>query len=126
MPNLFGINIPQLVAQSIQNAGGLRPGILQREVGGGGIDPTNPNRVVKAQKTQAYNFQGFVERRTIREPDTLIQDGADVVTILGGSITTPPQSGDKVVIDGVTYILGNIISADPSGAVYEFQTGGDN
>ena len=123
MPNLFGINISQVLASSIAQAGGLRPGILQRQAASAGLDPNNPNKVMPKGQTTAHNFQGFVERRTIREQGTLVQHGVEVISILGGSIDIEPATDDKVVIDAKTYTLGDLIKVDPANAVYEFRSG---
>lgn len=121
MAELFGIDIAQVVADSIADAGNLRPGTLTKIVPGtrtpgdltGGTNPTETS----------HTFQGFVETKTKRRDGTLVSDPMSVVTILGATINpaTVPAPTDTVLIDGTTWTLFELISRDPASAVYEFR-----
>ena len=123
MPELFGIDIKATLASAF--AGKLRPGVLRAASTGTKPDPNNVNRAIKSPET-IHNFEGFVETRTITDTGTLTRSGEQVITIIAGTITPDimPKGGDCVVIDNVNYILGDLLSEDPAGAVYEFRSGG--
>ncbi len=121
MVELFGVDIAQVVADSITEAGNLRPGILTKIVpgtrtGGSLTGGTNPTET-------SHTFQGFVETKTSRREGTLVADPMSVVTILGATVTpfTEPEVNDGAIIDNVTWNLGKLLSRDPASAVYEFE-----
>ncbi len=121
MAELFGIDIAQVVADSIADAGNLRPGTLNKiepgtRTGGNLTAGTNPT-------STAHTFQGFVETKTPRREGTIVADPMSVVTILGATVSPAavPEVNDTAVIDGVTWNLDKLLSRDPAEAVYEFQ-----
>ncbi len=122
MPNLFGLDIAQLVADGIAEAGNLRPGTLTHFTKGtrtvGQLTSgTNPLKT-------SHTFQGFVEKRTVRRKGQIGKEQMSVVTLLGATVSPAvvPDINDKALIDGVTYLLHELLERDPAGAVYEFVT----
>ena len=71
----------------------------------------------------SYTFQGFLEFREFRRPDTLIPERTPVLTMLGGSIAPAavPSVNDAVELAGVRYQITFLLTRDPAAAVYEFQ-----
>jgi len=121
MVELFGINIAEVIADAIDEAGNLRPGTLTRitpgtRTGGSLTGGTNP-------PTTSHSLQGFVETRTRRREGTLVASPMSVVTIIGASVTpiATPEVNDTVLIDGVTWDLLELLSRDPASAVFEFR-----
>ncbi len=121
MPELFGLDIARLVADSIESAGNLRPGTLAKSEPGQ-EDPNDPTAPVSSITT-AHSFQGFIEAKAVRREDTLIAEAVPVMTILGASVNpvAEPAVNDKATIDGITYELVRLITRDPASAVYEFE-----
>lgn len=124
MVELFGIDIAQVVADSIAGAGGVRPGSMTKVTPGtrtpGDLtDGTNPT-------TTAHTFQGFVETKEARRDGQVGAGIMAVVTVIGASVVplAVPEVNDTVVIDGVTYTLLELLSRDPASAVYEFAAEG--
>ena len=119
MPDLFGLDIAGIINTEIANAGGVRSGTLTKETPGtrtpgdlaGGTNPTSV----------AYTFNGFVEQKATA--GDLTQMSMAVVTILGASVTPTavPEVNDRVLIDGITWELVELLSRDPAAAVYEFR-----
>lgn len=122
MPDLFGLDIAGLVADSIASAGDVRPGTLAHKVAGtrGSGDNvlagTNPT-------TTTHSFRGFVETRTPRRAESLVENPIAVVSILGATVSpmVEPDVGDVATIDGDAYTLVELLSADPARALYEFR-----
>ena len=119
MPNLFGLDIAALVNNAIESAGNVRPATLTQVTPGtrtsgdltGGTNPTE----------QSYPCNAFVEdRNETRINGTLVSEGGRFVGILGGSLPPgiEPGSGDRVLIDGVTYEINEAASVDPAAALY--------
>ena len=119
MPDLFGLDIAQLVADAIAAAGNLRPGTLTKtDIS---PDPNDPDTLVTT--TTNYAFQGFIEARAILRAETLISETVPVLTIIGASVASSavPESNDQATLDGITYELGDLVSRDPAAAVYTFR-----
>ncbi len=121
MPNFFGIDIAGLVNSSIAGAGGVRPGTLTKTVPGSRTvgDPTagtNPT-------TTSHSFSGFAETREARRPGQVGASSMAVVTVLGASVSPAavPEVNDTATIDGVVYVLVELLSGDPAGATFEFR-----
>lgn len=122
MPDLFGLDIAGIVASSIGAAGDVRPGTLVHKVAGtrgagtdvlGGTNPTTTN----------HTFRGFVETRTPRRAESLVENPIAVVSILGATLepAVKPDVGDVATIDGEVYTLVELLNADPARALYEFR-----
>lgn len=124
MANLFGVDIAQILADSIAGAGGVRPGTLTKvtpgsRTGGSLTDGTNPT-------TTVHSFQGFVETKEARRDGQVGAGIMAVVTVIGKSVLpfAAPEVNDTALIDGVTYTLLELLSRDPAEAVYEFAAEG--
>lgn len=123
--NLFGLDIAGLVADSIASAGGVRDVTLTKTTPGtrgssltAGTNPT----------TTTHSCKGFVETREVRRSGSLVGDSLSVVSILGDTVsngTVTPEVNDTALIDGTTWNLTELISADPAGALYEFEAEAD-
>ena len=72
MGNLFGLDIAQLVADSLASAGNLQEGVLLKSTPGS-EDPTDPTAPVPVTVTY-HSFQGFIEQRAVRRDETLIAE----------------------------------------------------
>ena len=123
MPNLFGLDIAQIVADSIASAGNLRPGTLTQFAPGtrdpaditGGTNPTSTT----------HTFQGFVEAEeddsfTGRRSETNVSISMRRLSILGATINpaTLPDQGDEATVDGVTYRIVEVFEVDAAQAVF--------
>lgn len=122
MPNLFGLNIAKLVNDSIRGAGNVRPGVLSHsgppyvrdiENLSGGVVPT----------VTTHEVSGFVEQKETRRSDQIGTTYESTISILGDSVNPKitPTVNDMVVMDGVTYTLIELLSVDPSAALYDFR-----
>lgn len=121
MPDLFGIDIAGIVADSIASAGGVVAGTLTKITAGtrtpGSLTAgTNPTSTV-------HTFQGFIAKKTTRADVTLVSETMSVATILGASISPAvvPEVGDTILLEGVSWSLVQLLSRDPAEAVYEFK-----
>lgn len=108
MAEIFGIDIAKEVADGLAAAGGVRPGTL-------------------SQNGSEHSFRGFTEVRAAssgdeRVGDSLVYQGRRLVNIVGASLPAgvAPNVGDTATIDGVDYILGDLVSLDPAQALYTF------
>ena len=121
MADLFGLDIAGLVADSIAAAGNLQDGALIKFTQGA-RDANDPTAEIPVTET-SHVFQGFLEFREFRRPDTLIPERTPVLTMLGGSISPAavPAVNDAVELAGVRYQLTFLLTRDPAAAVYEFQ-----
>ena len=63
-----------------------------------------------------------MQRRSVRRSGALTAEDMAVVMILGQSIdpAVVPGVNDSVAVDGVTYMLIELMSRDPAAAMYEF------
>ena len=121
MVEIFGIDIAEVVNDSIANAGGLRDGSLAKTTPGtrtalnlaAGTNPT----------TTTHTFQGFVDTRETRRSGQVGAMSTAIVTIIGKSVLplVVPEVNDIATIDSIAYNLLELLSGDPSGAVYEFR-----
>ena len=119
MPNLFGLNIAQIVDSAVSAAGGTNTGSLEKvTVGartpGGLTGGTNPTTV-------AYPFRGFLENTTQqRLAETLVNIKGEFVSIFGNSLPAgiEPAASDKIVIESTTFTVLEIVSRDPAAALY--------
>lgn len=111
MPELFGIDIAQEVANALQEAGGLTEGRLFLESEGAG--------------SAGYAFQGFLEFREVREPGSFVVIGKfAVLTIVANSLPDGirPSVNDRANIGRFENgELSDLLSVDPAEAVYEFR-----
>ena len=116
---LFGLNIAQLVADSISSAGGLLDGVLVKRTSGtrtpgnltGGTNPAEGR----------HNFQGFVENRSeVRSNGSLVSAGGEFVSILGATLPAgvEPSQGDQIEIESTTFTITEISERDPAAALY--------
>ncbi len=119
MADLFGIDIAKTVSDSIAAAGGVRPGTLTHiSPGTRGANPTGGT----APTETSHTFQGFVDQRDVRRTGEVATNNMSVVSMLGASVLplVVPVVNDRVVIDGVTYTLVELLGLDPASALYEF------
>lgn len=121
MTNLFGVNIANIVATSIAQAGGVHDVTLIKIAQGtrtpgqlsGGSNPTETQHPAK----------GFEESLSVLRPETIVQDARAVVTILGDTITggAVPVAGDSVISEGTRRRIVGPVNRDPARAVYQCQ-----
>ena len=123
---LFGFDIAGILDRALQAAGGLCPGVLYKtSPGGGARDDDNPTS--RTPSETRHDFEGFLEHRVIRRPETLISEDVSVLTIIGDSVAPAavPVVGDKaeLVLPGgsLRQTLVRLLERDPASAVYEFE-----
>ena len=121
MPRLFGLDIAQIVSDSLASAGNLQQGTLTKTTAGGrdAADPT----IQRLPTTTTHTFQGYVELREIRRPDTLIAETVPLMTIINASVTpaATAEVNDRASLGDVTYELVRLMNTDPAGATSVFQ-----
>ncbi|QNN99839.1 hypothetical protein P67b_00080 [Ruegeria phage Tedan] len=116
---LFGLNIAQIVDESIQAAGGVLTGQLIKPTSGtrtpgnltGGTNPTDTT----------YSFRGFTDNQTSgRQNGSLVRVSGETVSILGNSLPAgiEPEAGDEIVIEGRRYEALEVVERDPAAALY--------
>jgi hypothetical protein len=122
MPNLFGLNIAEIVNTSISEAGGVLTCTLTKTTPGtrtpGSLSAgTNPT-------TTAYTVKGFLEQGEKRLSGQLQTVTGTFVSILGWSVssgTVVPEVNDTITIEGTVYELVELVSRDPAAALYVFR-----
>ena len=121
MVELFGLDIAKVVNDEVTNAGGVRDGSLAKQIpgtrtGGSLTGGTNPT-------TTTHTFKGFVQTKEVRRSGQLGAGALAVVAILGASISpvAVPEVNDEATVDGVTYVLVELLSRDPAEALFEFR-----
>ena len=117
MSTLFGLDIAQIVADSVAAAGDIKPATLIKITPGtrtpaqltGGTNPT----------TTTHAARGYFDSVNSLRPETVVKDASGVVGLLGATIEggQAPESGDQVTIESLTYRLlqGD---RDPASALY--------
>ena len=124
MPNLFGLDIANIVAASIAGAGNVLSCTLTKTAPGtrtGGSLTAGTNST-----NTTHTFRGFVETKEVRRDGQVGASVAAVVTVLGATVNPAavPEVNDEAVVDGVTYVLVELLARDPAAAVYEFMAEG--
>ena len=120
MVELFGLDIAKVVNDEVTNAGGVRSGTLVKSIpgvrGADLTDGTNPT-------STTHTFKGFVQTKENRRPGQVGAAALSVVAILGASVSpvAVPEVNDEATVDGVTYVLVELLSRDPAEALYEFR-----
>jgi hypothetical protein len=119
MAQLFGLDIAQIVDDSIQQAGGVLNGTLTKYAPGTRT-PGNLSGGTNPAPTD-YPFRGFLENRSeSRINGTLVRAAGEFVSILGASLPAgiEPETTDEVTIEGTTYRVLEITERDPAAALY--------
>ena len=122
MPKLFGLDIAKIVNASIAAAGNVRPGVLHHSGPPYIRDPDNLTAgLVPTEST--HDVRGFAETSEVRRPDQVGTLVRSVLYILGESVNPKivPVVNDKVVMDGTTYSLVELLELDPASALYKFR-----
>ncbi len=116
--SLFGIDIAGIVNDAIGEASGLRPSQLVKTVSG---TPTAGAITSGNNSTETvHTCQAFVEISKERVGDSLVETGGKTASILGASVspTAEPATGDVLIVDGVSYTIGEIKDVDPARALF--------
>ncbi len=119
MPELFGLDIAGIVDGAMQQAGGVKAGVLVKSTPGtrtsgqltGGTNPT----------TTSYPFRGFLEQRSeVRREGTIVRSGGQFMSIFGASLPAglEPTSGDLATLENTQYSVVRLVSRDPASALY--------
>lgn len=119
MPDLFGLDIAGIIADSIESAGGVLSGKLIKvtrgtRTSGSLAAGTNPTK-------KPFGFKGFYDdSRALKLPESLIQRGDRVVVLLGATIQSGaiPEPNDKIILEGEETTIDRIIDRDPAAATY--------
>lgn len=116
MPILFGVDIQKEIASAFK--GMLFKGVLTKVTTSTSRGSNLSEGLVTTTKT--YDFEGFIEdQEELYLNGTLIVQGGKYLSILGGSISVIPESGDKATIEGKTYEITGIAGRDPASAMYK-------
>lgn len=119
---LFGVNISGIIKDVV--GPGVLPATLIKFTPGtrtagqlsGGTNPTSVS----------LPCRGFIDKQANRDrAGTLIADGTVKIvligdTINGGAPASAPETNDRVVLEGVTYVIRGPIDRDPAAATYTF------
>ena len=123
MPNLFGLDIARLVANSIASAGGVRFGTLTQFTPGTRT-PGSPTAGTNPTST-THTFEGFIETEEddsyeSRRTGTLTSISRRKLSILGATISpaTTPSQNDEVSLDGEQYRIVEVMEVDPAQALF--------
>ena len=121
MVDIAGVDIAGLIAESWENVGGIRPGVLIRTTPGG-RDPDD-STVNLPPTTTRHTFDGYQIIQSVQREGTLTDVSVATVGILGQSVRPliVPEAHDRVEMDGFTYELTRLASRDPAGALYVFE-----
>jgi hypothetical protein len=124
MPDLFGLDIAGIVADAIDQAGGLLDVTLTKKTPGT-RDPNDLTAGTHPTSTP-YACEGVVSDYAARLIDsTLVATGDRRVVILGATLPPDivPAPGDQVTIESLTYDVVRV-TRDPAAASYELQVRG--
>lgn len=117
MPNLFGVDIAQEIATAF--SGLLVPGTLTKRT----VGTRTPSQLTAGtQPTEvAHTFEGILEVRQVRRTDQLGSQPASVLTIIGKSMSpaADPEVGDRVLFEGLTMDISEILERDPAAATFQ-------
>jgi hypothetical protein len=124
MPDLFGLDLAGIVADAIDQAGGLLGVTLTKKTPG----TRNPADLTAGTNPTStpYACEGVVSDYTTRLIDgTLVATGDRRILILGATLPAGvvPSSGDQVTIESLTYDVVRV-TRDPAAASYELQVRG--
>lgn len=122
MPDLFGLDIAEIVNESIASAGNVRPGTLEHADYPYIRDPDSLTGGLKPT-ISIHAVRGFVETSEVRRPGQVGALFSSVVYILGASVNPKvvPKVNDTVIMDGGTYSLVELLELDPALALYKFR-----
>ena len=117
MVKLFGVDIKAIVGQVTNNQ--LLTGTLTKVVESSrDLEDLTAGPI---NVETAYNFQGIIEDYDDKYiSSTLVQAGDRKVLIIAASITTAPEIGDKITMDGIEYDVADV-KTDPAKATYTCQ-----
>lgn len=118
---LFGLDLAKIVSNAIKATGDVRDVTLTKTTPGSrtigqltaGTNPT----------TVTHTCKGFVSTAEERRANSTSAQATAIVSIFGATVnsgTTAPEVNDLATIDGETYLLTELLEADPAGALYEF------
>lgn len=126
---LFGLNIAQIVNDSIASAGGVLPAVLIKRQNTtrapanvtGGRNPTSTR----------HSCQGFLDNKASNRQGgslstTSTGSSRTVAAILGASLPAGivPEHDDQIEIEGRTYTITGTPERDPAAALYECELAG--
>jgi len=120
MAKLFGIDIAKIVAKEIG------PGLLDTsliKITQGERDLANPSSGF-AKSESTIKGKGIIsDYRDDQIDGTLVKQGDRKVTLITNTfLGTPiPKSGDKILIESITYMIIGNIKRDPAAATYTCQ-----
>lgn len=122
MPNLFGIDIAQEIANAFSGelvAGTLTKRTPGTRTGGQLTAGTQPAEV-------AHTFEGFLDVRNVRRPDQIGAQPLAVLSIVTKSINPAavPQVNDRALLQDpefglITVDITEILNRDPAAALFE-------
>lgn len=119
MSQLFGLDIAQIVADSIASAGDVQDVTLIKVTPG----TRTPGRLTGGTNPSetTHTARGFRDSLTTLRPGTLVENASAVVYILGATIAggQVPEPNDRITIGGLTFtIVEGGVSTDPADALY--------
>lgn len=119
MPKLFGVDIATILAKEL-GPGLLPVTLIVVTAGVRGSDlsaGTNPS-------SKSINGKGFIESYEDSDIDgTLIQSGDRKITLIANTFEgyPVPVQGNKITIEGSTYLITKPVKRDPAAATYTCQ-----
>lgn len=119
--SLFGIDIAGEIAKGFAAAGGLEAGTLVKTTIGS-RDASNLT-AGPSTSTSSFSLQGFIDKGQVRLPTSRVVVTGNFMTILGGSVDSDavPEVNDKVIMEGSTWELTELMERDPAAATYMFR-----
>jgi len=118
MPNLFDLNIAQIIDQAIADAGGVLTGTFHKKSAG----TRTPGELTSGRNPTFADHacRGFIEVKTNVSMDgSLVESEGERVTILGNSMSVVPEAGDEVTFEGTRWTVVKIMKRDPAAATFE-------
>ena len=117
MPNLFGVDIAQEIANAFR--GELVPGVLDKITPG--TRTTGKLTAGTNSESVSHTFEGFLEVKEVRRKGQVGAEPMSVLTIITNSISpaTTPEVNDKATIESLTLDITEILDRDPAAAVFE-------
>ena len=119
MPDLFGLDIQGLIADSIADAGGLESGTLNKITHG----PRTASNLTagRAQTPTAITFSGILEdvSEKDRQENTVVEENDKRITIITGSMSPEKieaEVGWTVVMRSRTWTVIGVGPVDPAEA----------
>lgn len=123
MAKIFGVNLSDLIRKHIA------PGVFDATLVKVATGTRTPGALTAGTNptSTSYPCRGFIDSQRVRFVNgSLVRNGMKVVVLVGDTIsggTVAPELGDRIIIEGTTYVIpeDGTIDRDPAAATYTIE-----